>query len=169
MTHRYAHRVIHSTHTDAFNTALLQGFQRCQDAPGTRRSHYFGGRYENIYITREDVPEFGELLDIAREHAAIMLELPVNKLKVGGWFNAMQPGHTTTLHSHDDDGELLSCVYYVDVPAESGQLVLHYPHDTITISPESGMFVFFPPDLPHEVTVNRSHRQRLSIGINIGH
>jgi hypothetical protein len=169
MTDRNTHQELHCDRASSLNVALLEGFHRFQDAGETRRSHYFGGRYENIYISRDTLPVLGILLDIAREYAAKILELPVNTLKVGGWFNAMHPGDATTLHTHNDDGELLSCVYYVDVAHQSGELVLHYPDDAIKIMPDAGKFVFFPPELPHEVTVNRSTRQRLSVGINIGY
>lgn len=153
----------------ALNPALLSGFQALADSPQCRRSHYFGGRYENIYISPEQLPAYAELLAIARQHAARLLGCSADRLKVGGWFNAMGPGQVTTLHSHDDDDEVLSAVYYVDVPANSGELVLMAAEGMVRIEPEVGSFVFFSPRIAHEVTENHSDGLRLSIGMNFGY
>ena len=80
----------------------------------------------------------------------------------------MPPGAITTKHSHDDDDELLSCVYYVAVPDNSGDLIIHTDNENLRINPEEGMFVFFKPDVMHEVTENLSSESRLSIAINFG-
>ncbi len=153
----------------ALNPALLAGFQALADSPQIRRSHYFGGRYENIYIQPEQLPAYAELLAIARQHAAPLLKTTPDRLRVGGWFNAMLPGQVTTLHSHDDDDEVLSAVYYVDVSADCGDLVLMARDGMIRVAPEAGCFVFFSPSLPHEVSENRGNGLRLSIGMNFGY
>jgi len=160
---------IHSPAAEALNKALIAGFEAFADAPGTRKSHYFSGRYENIYISAEQLPAYAELLSIARGQAAEMLAVKTEKLRAGGWFNAMGPGQSTTLHRHDDDDEVLSCVYYIDVPANSGELVLLGEQGPVTVQPEVGSFVFFAPNLEHEVTENRSEQLRLSIGMNFGY
>ena len=159
-------QVVHSDTALALNPALLDGFEKFAADPGTRKSHLFNGRYENIYLTSEQVPELSTLLAEAREHAGRILGLP--GLRAGCWFNHMPPGAVTTAHCHDDDDELLSAAYYVSVPANSGDLIVHCDQEHITIKPEPGMFVFFSPRLMHEVTQNRSSHERLSIGINFG-
>ena len=40
--------------------------------------------------------------------------------------------------------------------------------ESFKVTPEEGMFVFFPADMLHEVTINNSPEMRLSLGINIG-
>ena len=85
----------------------------------------------------------------------------------------MPPGSTTTLHTHDDADELMSAVYYVNVPENSGRLVIHEKKDgvgsrKIEITPEAGDFIFFKPDVAHEVTRNNSAQSRLSIAFNFG-
>ena len=158
--------IVHSASALALNPALLRGFEKFADDPATRKSHLFNGRYENVYITSEQLPELSVLLDEAREHACRILGLP--ELRAGCWFNHMPPGAVTTAHCHDDDDELLSAAYYVSVPKDSGQLIVHCGGEPIAITPEPGMFAFFSPRLMHEVTQNRSDRERLSIGINFG-
>jgi ectoine hydroxylase-related dioxygenase (phytanoyl-CoA dioxygenase family) len=69
--------------------------------------------------------------------------------------------------------ELLSAVYYVEVPEDSGNLVIYekIPGEDprkIEIAPAAGEFVFFKPDVAHEVTRNNSSQSRLSIGLNFG-
>jgi quercetin dioxygenase-like cupin family protein len=80
----------------------------------------------------------------------------------------MQQGHVTQPHRHDVDGELISAVYYIRVPSDSGDLILTGDSRQKTILPREGMFVFFQPDVLHEVTENKSGATRLSIGMNFG-
>ena len=153
---------------EPLNTAIAAGFQRSTGSPETRRSHRFGGRYENVYIAADRIPELGPVLAAARRLAGEILGLTGDRLRVGFWFNAMEPGERTQAHTHDDADEQLSGVYYVDVPADSGELVVHDRHSRMNVPPRAGMFVFFAPDLEHEVTENRSPQRRLSIGMNFG-
>ncbi|HEY9150736.1 MAG TPA: 2OG-Fe(II) oxygenase [Gammaproteobacteria bacterium] len=153
----------------ALNRALVAGMARHADDPATRKTHFFHGRYENLYIDRARIPELGTVLDVAAVVARRLLGLPdTAPLRCGGWFNRMGPGQVTLPHRHDDDDELLSAVYYVQVPPESGELLLHEPPVHTRVEPREGLFVFFPPTVLHEVTENRSMEERLSIGINIG-
>ena len=152
------------------NAALLTGYAKYRegDFAGVKRSHFFEGRYENIYIDDALIPEIGRIKQAVCAAVAEITETPAEQFRAGLWFNAMEPGQLTLPHRHDDDDEICSAVYYVDVPEHSGQLILSQPHMTTTVTPQAGMFVFFPPDMMHEVTRNESDRLRLSLGINIG-
>ncbi|MFW2373869.1 MAG: 2OG-Fe(II) oxygenase [Gammaproteobacteria bacterium] len=153
---------------EQLNHKLYQGFLSHVDDGDIRRSHHFGGRYENIYIDSEKIPELDTILHQAIACASEILNKPVTKLKAGLWFNAMGKGQVTTAHRHDDDDELLSAVYYIRTPQNSGQLILSDQNLRAEITPKAGLFMFFPPDMMHEVTVNNSEEMRLSLGINIG-
>jgi hypothetical protein len=157
---------VHSATLSELNTAIKSGFLNHQQDADVKRTHLFNGRYENIYLTSEHVPELTLLLDEACAFASKILN--TDKLQAGCWFNSMPPGSITTAHSHDDYDELLSAAYYVTVPRNSGNLVIHEGSKKIEIEPEEGMFVFFKPDVVHEVTENLSQEDRLSIGINFG-
>jgi predicted 2-oxoglutarate/Fe(II)-dependent dioxygenase YbiX len=151
---------------ERINRALLAGFLAHYEDDDVRRTHLFNDRYENIYLSIKQVPQLATVLEQATAHA---VSISGHKnLRAGGWFNYMPPGAVTTAHRHDDDDEVLSAVYYVSVPENAGNLLLHQPGGDITITPEAGMFVFFAPDAVHEVTENKSTEARLSIGINIG-
>jgi hypothetical protein len=132
------------------------------------RSHFVGGRFENLYVERERIPGMERILDHALECAALILGRPIDSLRCGFWLNLTAPGQATSEHTHDENDELLSCVYYVTAPEHSGDLILYDDPARITIAPEAGAFVFFPPWLPHAVAPNTSDAQRISIGINIG-
>ncbi|MGB0722286.1 MAG: hypothetical protein ACPGU7_07800 [Gammaproteobacteria bacterium] len=151
---------------DAVNSRLHGALKRAREQDVCRGTHFFEGRYENLYVDREVLPEVEPVLDFAREEAARILERPAPSLAVGFWFNLMEPGQRTLPHTHDDFDELLSAVYYVRVPAGSGNLLLG--PEKRPVQPREGMFAFFPPDLIHEVEPNDSPHARLSLAMNFG-
>lgn len=148
------------------NDAILKSYLLLDEKDFKRRSHSFGGRYENLYLDHARIPQIETVLDQARAFAAALLGLPA--LKMGFWFNDMGPGDTTSRHDHDEFDELLSAVYYVHVPENSGNLIIHDAHSQTEVTPESGMYVFFSPSVQHSVSVNQSAERRLSIGMNFG-
>ncbi len=59
-------------------------------------------------------------------------------------------------------------MYYIRVPENSGDLILHDADNRICIHPQEGKLVLFSPTVPHEVTTNLSAELRLSVAMNIG-
>jgi hypothetical protein len=149
-----------------WNESLQRRFQGLRDAAGTRRSHYFQGRFENIYPERASIPEVEPILDWATGFARQICREPA--LRCGFWFNEMAHGQCTGVHTHDDDDEILSAVYYVTVPVGAGALLLHTRAGTMRVRPRPGLLVFFPPDVPHEVEPHTGHDVRLSLAMNFG-
>ncbi len=154
--------------SEAINTHICKAFARYRNDPDTRRSHYFGGRHENIYVDRHRIPGIDELLTFADACVRQILGKPEAKLCSGYWFNEMGPGETTLPHSHDDDDELLSGVYYLRVPPASGNLIILENRLRTVVEPQEGLMVFFNPHVLHEVSPNRSGQSRLSLAFNIG-
>ena len=150
------------------NRQIMDGYRQLREQDFSRRSHFFGGRYENLYLERERIPAIGQVLEQAQTYAATLLQRPEQSLRCGFWLNDMGPGEATTEHDHDDNDELLSGVYYVQVPDNSGELVIVDSHIRSLVTPQAGMFVFFAPTVVHSVSANRSGERRLSIGINFG-
>ncbi|MEI7842513.1 MAG: 2OG-Fe(II) oxygenase [Gallionellaceae bacterium] len=153
----------------AINKEILTAYNQLGIEDWLKRSHYFGGRYENLYLEREKIPSLTTIIKQAELFAQQILNTQQN-LRSGFWFNEMGPNQATTEHDHDEDDELLSGVYYVEVPENSGDLVIldkKIPSRTI-VKPQEGMFVFFAPSVLHEVTVNLSNQRRISIGMNFG-
>jgi hypothetical protein len=156
------------TESDKLNASLYDRFLELSGTDRIRQTHHFYGRFENIYIAEADIPDIARLLQVVRQQAGQLLDIPVDKLKAGFWFNAMDTGHRTTLHHHDENDELVSAVYYIRVPENSGNLILHDDGNKVCVQPEAGKLVMFAPDVPHEVSANRGSGLRLSVGMNIG-
>lgn len=163
---------IHQVFSDQavrLNNRLFEELQHHLNAGQVRNSHWFNGRHENVYLESDSHPVLDSLLTIARTHAADILGRSPESLKAGCWFNMMGAGHTTTLHTHDDDDELLSGVYYLKIPGgDAGCLQIEEQSGLVDITASEGLFVFFPPDLPHRVGENRTGQLRVSIGMNFG-
>lgn len=161
---------ITSRSESAINAKIVSGFLDHYQNDDIRKTHLFAGRYENIYLTEQYIPELAMIISEATAYAEDILQ--TGQLRAGYWFNYMPPDSTTTLHTHDDSDELLSAVYYVDASEDSGDLIIY--DDTgdkkkkISLTPRSGDFIFFRPEIRHEVARNNSDRSRLSIGINFG-
>lgn len=153
---------------DALNAALYSRFLQLAGTDRVRRTHHFGGRFENIYIREPDIPEIATVLALIRRQAGRLPGIAARELKAGFWFNAMEAGQRTSLHHHDENDELLSGVYYIRVPEHSGELILHDAARRVRIRPQEGKLVTFPPALPHEVSEHRGSGLRLSVGLNVG-
>ncbi len=153
---------------EALNAILRARIELLSQSEILHRNHFLGGRYENLYVVPDAVPEMRVILDLATAQAAHLLNRPKKDLRLGWWLNIMRPGDVTYPHTHDDDDELLSGVYYIVVPPHSGKLVLTKGTKRVDVEPRAGMFVFFPPEVTHEVTHNESDRPRISVGFNIG-
>ncbi len=158
----------HLKDSDPISRRIRDQFYQCTGSGDVIRSHYFGGRFENIYLELAKVPDVIKVLSKVKECARKILRLDSETLKVGYWFNEMKPGDSTRLHNHDSFDELLSGVYYVLAPVNSGYLVVHEGDGRINIKPEEGKLVFFPSDMMHEVLENKSAHNRLSLGFNVG-
>ena len=150
------------------NQQILDAYVHLREQDLLKRTHFFEGRYENLYLQRERIPSIGQVLQQAETYAGNLLEQPVDKLRSGFWINDMGPNEVTSEHDHDEYDELLSGVYYVRVPEESGELVIVDKHSRTVLRPQPGMFVFFAPDVRHSVSVNNSGERRISIGMNFG-
>lgn len=150
------------------NKKVLEKFKSLKDDDFKEQTHFFHGRYENLYLDVNKIPELKIIVDAAHENAEKILNIKQEKLASGFWLNAMAAGDVTTAHTHDDDDELLSCVYYIKVPENSGDLIIIDNDNKIIVKPEEGMFVFFTPDTLHEVSKNESTKSRLSIAFNFG-
>lgn len=153
--------------SEILNRQIIEGYLQLREQDFLRRSHFFGGRYENLYFERERIPAIARVLEQAESYAQNLLQ-QTNSLRSGFWINDMGPGESTTEHDHDEDDEMLSAVYYVQVPQDSGDLVIVDRYSRTLLTPQAGMFVFFAPSVVHSVSVNRSAERRISMGMNFG-
>lgn len=152
----------------AANAPLVAAFDRLDETDFQQRTHFIAGRFENLYLQRDRLPGLAPILDFAQAEAARRLRLDADGLRSGFWLNAMRPGQCTSRHSHEENDELLSGVYYVTAPADSGDILFHDSPFETRVSPQAGLLLLFAPDLPHSVERNRSQQLRLSIAFNFG-
>ena len=100
------------------------------------------------------------------------------------WLNVNSKGDSNIRHTHFNSSILLSGVFYVKVPPNSGNIrfydprgiSIHNPPDNRYyfdgseynyITPKEGMLLFFPSWFEHSVEENKSDEERMSIGFNI--
>jgi hypothetical protein len=149
--------------------SIVEDVLELLDDPATKKSHFFKGRYENIYITEEQIPSIKPVLQMILQEAANLLGQKEEELQLGFWFNFMQKDDVTIPHRHDDDDELLSGTYYLQMPEKSGSLIIKIDDKTSqTIQPVEATLTCFHPSVEHEVTQHQSPVPRISIGFNIG-
>lgn len=149
------------------NRQIMDAYLPLREEDMLKRSHFFGGRYENLYIERKRIPAIASVMEQAEHYARTILQ-PERLIRSGFWVNDMGPGQVTSEHDHDEDDEMLSGVYYVKVPENSGKLIVVDKHCRTEVTPQAGMFVFFAPSVVHSVSVNASTERRISLGMNFG-
>jgi uncharacterized protein (TIGR02466 family) len=96
------------------------------------------------------------------------------------FFNIGAPGSFQEFHHHRPQSEI-SCVYYVNADPDTGALVLEdpagkskmgwwlddtNPDERERIDPESGSVRFFRSHVSHQVNINNTQKDRISIACN---
>lgn len=164
---------------DRINQPLADAFGQLGKDDFKHRSHLIDGRFENLYLEPNQLPGLNAVLDFAMVQAQSLLASgratwldhplePDQRLRIGFWVNAMQPGQSTSLHRHEENDELCSGVYYVSAPENAGDILFHQMPFETRVTPRAGLMLLFCPALDHSVEVNHSDVQRLSIAFNIG-
>jgi hypothetical protein len=161
-------QLVHYPSAETLNQIIETAFEQLDDDDFDRRTHFIGGRFENLYPIPGRLNGIDALLDFVEIEARAVLGMDAPPLRLGYWLNAMAPGQRTSEHSHDESDELLSGVYFVATPPHSGDLLFYDDPFEIRIQPAPGMLLLFPPQLAHAVEQNRSDGLRLSIAFNIG-
>jgi uncharacterized protein (TIGR02466 family) len=127
-----------------------------------------------------DQPVVQELKNITQVYMdEISTERGWRPLKLKGRQNVIMPGGCDTPHNHPVSA--LTAVYYVTVPKNSGDILLHDPRGGIDyswwnyndrrrpfirITPKEGTMLIFPGYLVHSVEANLSRAPRISIVID---
>jgi uncharacterized protein (TIGR02466 family) len=119
----------------------------------------------------------GHVNEFARLHASDFDYKPM-----GGWLNVSEQGNSQEFHAHND--AIISAVYYIATPANSGKIVFEDPKqpdmlplrnltqsnqlnaDRVGFEPKEGMLLIFRAYLRHMVTRNLSGETRVSASFN---
>eukprot|EP00039_Didymoeca_costata_P001054 m.49282 g.49282 ORF g.49282 m.49282 type:complete len:311 (+) comp10607_c1_seq1:244-1176(+) len=98
-------------------------------------------------------------------------EIQSRKKGLHAWATVNHEGISHLSHTHPD--HMISGVYYVNVPPDSGPLIfsdprgVHPPFDgTLTIKPKAGDLILFPSWLSHQVAPTPGKQPRISIAFN---
>jgi len=157
------------------------------------REHGYAGY--TSYASLEDLvwrsPEIGELKDRLDEHVGIFareLELDLGRQKLmldSIWINILAPGGTHGAHIHPHS--VISGTHYVTVPPDASVIKFEDPRlglmmaapprkpsakrenrNFVAVDPKPGTLLLWESWLRHEVPVNRSRSDRISISFNYG-
>jgi uncharacterized protein (TIGR02466 family) len=143
----------------------------------SQKKSNFGG-----YQTKDNLHEIPVFKELTTGIEKIVNEAILSEYKVPSylvikemWANINYKHCFNYSHIH---GECLSGVFYLDVPPNSGNLILVNPavrstgklfeNKNFLIKPEKYACIFFPSWLEHYVEPNLSDEKRISISFNIG-
>ena len=140
-------------------------------------SHKIKGRWENHYLDLEFIPGLKEILNFACKAAKDLtdqsvivpykgLGFPVDEY----WFNIAKPGESTGWHDHKDNA-VLSGVYYLSVPKNSGNIQFRKKakdgSQEWSVNSKEGKMIIFDSKIEHSVPINKSNKNRISLAFNL--
>lgn len=142
------------------------------------------GGWQSRDISLKEFSEFFEIENLVQERIKEIAPLinPNLALRLdNAWVNINKKGDYNISHFHPN--AVISGVFYVTANEGSGRLKFypyhlmeHYPvdisgstifYDHVTYTPKSGLLVFFPAWLRHEVEPCDNNEERISIAFNV--
>ena len=161
---------------------LVEVDRRRQSDPGVSLSNV-GGYHSTGFVPTSGEPYLSQVVaETGRRIDGITSDLGLGKLRLNGlWINVSEPGDRNDWHYHQFT--VLSAVYYVQVPDQSGDLRVERPDiqshywrrsagtdprtaQVWSYRPQGGDLLIFPAYLRHDVEANQSKRARVSIAMN---
>ena len=146
-------------------------------------SNYGGWQSQNLKKINKNFKSLFDVINKCVEEVEKNLHLN-NKLSLSSyWCNINYFGSFNRPHSHP--GCVISGVYYVSIPKNSGSIVFlnkdldifyhdsiknynEYNSSTWTIEPKENQCILFPSYLKHYVEPNLNKKERISISFNYG-
>lgn len=150
--------------------------------------------YENGYTSynptssilfQEELNDLQKFIDVTVNQIHNRLEFYTPIRLINSWFNI---GRTNSMHErHNHIPAIWSGVYYVHADNNSGNISffnehlktnwpyeetsLHNPltRSIFTVQPETGLLLVFPSYLEHQVHLNQTNNERISISFNYAH
>jgi uncharacterized protein (TIGR02466 family) len=173
----------------ALNQRLLDRItkEKETDPQGISVSNVMGWHSQDNFHQKEEYKEFTDIISDLILNIAQEIKLDLDRVRAivnNCWATINQKNAFNTLHHHPNS--ILSGVYYVKVPENSGNLYFYDPRSggqmllppfhqmtpwtigKIIYKPIEGMFIIFPSWLWHGVEPNLSEESRISLSFNIG-
>lgn len=145
-----------------------------------------GGSWQTDPIL-QDLAEFADLMTLIRKGAKSaldFLQVEYDDFEItSAWANINPTGGKNSSHTHPNN--YLSGVYYVSVPTGTGSINFKDPRvqasaimppvtqrnafngNNVSVPVMAGRLILFPAWLTHEVAVNQSEHERVSVAFNI--
>jgi uncharacterized protein (TIGR02466 family) len=167
---------------------LQQAFMLRRDNASVQKSNKNGWQSPalNGNMLNELCPEVQNLVGELLSKANFMASVAFNSQRLGlsnFWFNINPPNSYNVVHSHA--GAVLSAVFYIKVPENSGDIEFHR-NDGLELlpmipknesfnelsstywrfEPREKMYLMFPGTAMHSVALNNSKEERVSIAFN---
>ncbi len=157
--------------TDYLMDTALTHKQSTDSVSLSNQLGYQGHNYLDLYFinyVKNLIP-----IDRVRQDSSIDLQCWVNINHTNSW---------NDVHDHEGSEIILSGVFYVKVPTNSGNIRFYDPRNSkslfreyyenekgtyLRMTPVENMLIFFPPYLKHMVEPNFSTENRISIAFNI--
>jgi uncharacterized protein (TIGR02466 family) len=153
---------------------------------GRIRSNRNGWQSDDIYANAE-IPSISNVIKTIDVYSKNIFQdygirKEINLSISNSWININFPGSHNTAHTHPQS--ILSGVYYVSAPENSGNFLLKNnsitqfinelyldqnnknTYSEIYYKPIAGKVIIFPPWVPHYVEKNKSNEDRISIAFN---
>lgn len=181
---------VQTTRLDILDSSNSEIRQRCLqkkiNSPGRMLSNKGGWQSYDLAGDDLDTTRFRELFFKIKEEVDLffkVLGIVDHGEYINSWININNSNDFNSTHTHPNS--IVSGVYYVSVPENSGQLVFTRPSDLtswfyssyskefndisknfVIHTPVEKELVLFPSWLPHCVTENNSDSERISISFN---
>ncbi len=153
--------------------------------PQENKSNVAGYHSPETLQTEEQLrPLFQYVCEMAMQAVQDLNFIDNNIFLTSAWVNFNDTRQC--MNSEHIHGEILSGVFYLKVPPESGKLVISNPGmnrlwggiqlvkeknqftgEMMKIEPEEGSIILFPSYLPHSVETNNHDDERISISFNL--
>ena len=135
------------------------------------------GRWENIYVPLSIIPQIKPILQFAIQSVNKIsprsVIIPYSELgfyRDEFWFNIAKPGESTGWHDHKDNA-VLSGVYYLSVPQNSGNIQFRKKakdgSQEWSVNSKEGKMIIFDSKIEHSVPINKSNKNRISLAFNL--
>lgn len=159
---------------------------------GNQRSYTFGytsfHKHKTLHKREHFKPLTKLVVNKAEEYASYYLGWDIEKYKLcisSLWVNINSKYSYHELHNHPES--FLSGVYYLQIPSNSGGIILHDPREQLRFGepklahknsfnakvvkwePVAGKIFMFPGWLYHSVEQNHSDEDRVSVAFNLSH
>ncbi len=145
---------------------------------GGYQGHYFNINNMSPHIQDED------LYTIIKRSLPSLKSQPITGFKYEAWVNMLGYNAYNERHHHDaHSGAFMSGVFYVKCPEGSGRIRFYDPRPHINTAPDMRYYnagnthhwftpvpntlLMFPAWLEHDVEINKSKEERISISFNV--